>query len=96
MPATHRPTDFAEALGWTLVLGNELLSRNNSQYVGGQSTENPGYSVAAVHAELRGTSPPLGWVGPEDMDGFDVWAGYLFLDAWVAGSASRSGDGARC
>jgi len=72
--------------GWTLVLGNELLSRNNSHYMGGQSTENPGYSVAAVHAELRGMPPPLGWVGPEDLDGFDVWAGYLFLDAWVAGS----------
>lgn len=72
--------------GWTLVLGNELLSRNNSQYVGGQSTENPEYSVAAVHAELRRMPPPLGWVGPDDVDGFDVWAGYLLLDAWVAGS----------
>ena len=31
-------------------------------------------------------APPLGWVGPDDMDGFDVWTGYLLFDAWVAGS----------
>lgn len=30
--------------------------------------------------------PPLNRVGPDDMDGFDIWAGSLFLDAWVAGS----------
>ena len=72
--------------GWTLVLGNELLSRNNSQYVGGQSTENSEYSVAAVQGELHGMKPPVNWAGPDDMDGFDVWAGYLVLDALVAGS----------
>jgi hypothetical protein len=72
--------------GWSLVHGNELLSRGNPNYVGGQSHENPLYTVAAVLDELRGMRPPLDWRGPTVMDGFDVWAGYLLFDAWVAGS----------
>jgi len=69
--------------GWTLVLGNELLSRNNSQYVGGQSTENPGYSVAAVHAELRGMPPPLGWVGPR------IWTASMSMSGRATYSSMR-------
>lgn len=74
--------------GWALVHGNELLSRGHDGYVGGMPTENPGYTVEAVRARLRYVPPPAdegGWLCPAEMDAFDVWAGYLVFDAWVAG-----------
>ena len=46
---------------------------------------NLGYTVGAVRMSLEGVEPPLGSPDLEQLSGFDVWAGYVVLDAWVAG-----------
>jgi hypothetical protein len=67
-----------------LVHGNEMLAGVDSGYDKAKRRENPEYSVARVRDSLRGVGLPPGWTGPLDFDGFDVWAGYLVLDAWIA------------
>jgi len=42
-----------------------------------------GHSLQAIASVLRGVRSPLGFVGPESMDAFGVFAGYLILDALV-------------
>ena len=53
-------------------------------YVHGTGKEHPGHSVENIQAALRGMSPPprcdLGF----HATAYDVFAGYLLLDAWVA------------
>lgn len=74
--------------GWRLIHGNELLSRDGHPYEGGHARENEAYTVEAVRSALHAMLPPLGWRSSPDtslLDGFDVWAGYLLFDAWVAG-----------
>lgn len=44
----------------------------------------PGHSIENIRRALRGSGPPPGFDGPDTMDGFDVFAGYLLLDALVA------------
>ena len=45
--------------------------------------ERPGHSLANIQELLRGHSGPMG-SGCDERDGFDVFAGYLVLDAWIA------------
>jgi hypothetical protein len=71
--------------GDRLVHGNSLLSRSDPAYVLGTRRENPGYTVSAVRSALDGVAPPPGDLADMGLSGFDVWAGYLVLDAWVAG-----------
>lgn len=68
-----------------LVHGNSLLVEVDPSYDPIRGRNNPRYTVAAVQAALDGVQAPLEFAGPSIMDGFDVWAGYLVLDAWVAG-----------
>jgi hypothetical protein len=68
-----------------LVHGNELLSEADELYDATMERENPRYTVTAVHYALRSVLQPISFSGPEDLDGFDCWAGFLILDAWVAG-----------
>lgn len=68
-----------------LVHGNELLSEADIDYDSSLERENPGYTVRAVRHALREVDQPISFTGPRDMDAFDVWAGYVTLDAWVAG-----------
>jgi hypothetical protein len=65
--------------------GNELLARVDPNYDREERRHNPRYAVAAVRASLEDVGPPAGWPGLADFDAFDVWSGYLLLDAWVAG-----------
>lgn len=65
--------------------GNELLAAINPSYDKDRPRNNPGYTVAAVKQALEGIAPPAGWAEPGDWSAFDVWSGYLTLDAWVAG-----------
>jgi hypothetical protein len=37
-----------------------------------------------IRAVLDGALPPPGWVGSGDATAFDVFAGYIMLDAWIA------------
>lgn len=73
------------AEGERLVHGNELLREVDSSYDEDEPGENPGYTVAAVSAALRTIAPPIGHPELALDSAFDVWAGYLMLDAWVAG-----------
>ena len=73
--------NFAERL----VHGNELLREADPDYNLKISRENPGYTVEAVRSALEHVHPPRESSDLEWMSGFDVWSGYLVLDAWVAG-----------
>lgn len=68
-----------------LVHGNELLAGSNPSYDQDVNRGNPRYTVPAVATALGGIPAPLESPDLTDFDGFDVWAGYLMLDAWVAG-----------
>lgn len=72
------------ARGENLVHGNELLARSDPSYDSETSRRNPGYTVDAVVEALRGISAPRG-SATAIRSAFDAWAGYLVLDAWVAG-----------
>lgn len=63
--------------------GNELLARHDASYQKAELRENAGYTVAAVQRALDGVDAPDAATTP--WGGFGVWAGYLVLDAWVAG-----------
>lgn len=68
--------------GEQLEHGNELLAAEDPLY-DKKNARNPGYTVTAVHNVLSDVSPPIGT--PSSMTGFEAWAGYLMLDAWVSG-----------
>ena len=72
------------APGEQLIHGNELLVRSDPTYDPETSRRNPGYTVKAVFEALRGIDAPMECV-PPIRTAFDAWAGYLMLDAWVAG-----------
>lgn len=66
-----------------LVLGNELLQAVDPLYDKSQRGEAVGYTLAAVRRALQGIGAPPG--SPEPLkDAFDLFAGYLVLDALVA------------
>lgn len=68
--------------GEQLEHGNELLAAEDPTY-DKENARNPGYTVTAVHGVLSDVSPSIGT--PSSMTGFEAWAGYLMLDAWVSG-----------
>lgn len=67
-----------------LIHGNELLARMDPTYDSAQPRQNLGYTVDAVRAALTIVGAPPS-CEPPVVTGFDAWAGYLMLDAWVAG-----------
>ncbi len=76
--------DIRAEPGLRLVHGNELLAEADPEYEPGARRENPRYTVAAVRHALSEVAAPAGL--PEAVgDAFDAWAGYLALDALVAG-----------
>ena len=68
-----------------LVHGNELLAGRDPAYDPQLRGNNPRYTLNAVHDVLDEVSPPNESEWPANLTAFDVWAGYLILDAWVAG-----------
>lgn len=70
--------------GQRLVHGNSILSDRDPDYDGTLSRTNSRYTVPAVAAALEGVVAPPGW-GLDQLTGFEVWAGYLVLDALIAG-----------
>lgn len=70
--------------GDRLIHGNELLARADPEYDSQVARQNPRYTVEAVHNALRGVASPSSCRSPI-RTAFDAWAGYLMLDAWVAG-----------
>ncbi|NMO02952.1 hypothetical protein HH308_17205 [Gordonia sp. TBRC 11910] len=67
-----------------LIHGNELIAQVDPNYDSAAQRQNPGYTVEAVGAALDGVSAPAE-CDPAIENGFDAWAGYVLLDAWVAG-----------
>jgi hypothetical protein len=67
-----------------LVHGNELLAEVDDAYVPTMQRENLRYTVSAVRRALDGIGAPAE-IDARVTDAFDAWAGYLVLDAWVAG-----------
>lgn len=89
IPATHRGKRGVLSVSVLtddeqLIHGNELLARSTPRYDAETARQNPGYTVEAVHRALAEVDPPRGSVQPIQT-AFDSWAGYLMLDAWVAG-----------
>jgi hypothetical protein len=74
---------FTDQQNDALEHGNELLAGNDPSYDLEEGRENPGYTVTAVSQVLGDVQAPAGWTGPA-MSAYDVWSGYLVLDAWIA------------
>lgn len=72
-------------IGQRLENGNSVLAESDRFYESSRTRGNERYTVSAVFAALDGVDAPFAFVGPRGMSGFDVWAGYLLFDAWVAG-----------
>lgn len=53
-------------------------------YVYQKGRSSPGHSLENICASLQGALPPPGCDLPFNATAFDVFAGYLLLDAWVA------------
>src|SRR5260221_5486360 len=53
-------------------------------YVPGKVPGRPGHTVENIQKVLEGVQSPPGCALPFETSGFDVFAGYLVLDAWVA------------
>lgn len=76
--------DIRDERSLRLVHGNELLAEADPEYEPGARRENRRYTVAAVRHALSRVAAPAGL--PDAVgDAFDAWAGYLALDALVAG-----------
>lgn len=65
--------------------GNELLARVDHAYDVKAARQNEGYTVGAVRLSLDGVGAPPSDHDLVQLSGFDVWTGYVILDAWVAG-----------
>lgn len=89
IPALHKGRRGVLSLsvlapGDRLIHGNELLSLADPEYDAQVARRNPRYTVEAVHTALSGVAAPSS-CQPPIRSAFDAWAGYLMLDAWVAG-----------
>jgi len=67
-----------------LVHGNELLGAREPGYDKNLKREHPRYTVDAVRGCVGDTAAPAGYPEIHSLNGFDVWAGYLVFDAWIA------------
>jgi hypothetical protein len=66
--------------------GRALLERHSAPgYVHrSKGKEHPGHTLENIRAVLTGALPPPDSVLPFDGSAFDVFAGYVFFDAWIA------------
>jgi HipA-like C-terminal domain len=49
-----------------------------------RGNQHPGHSLENIQDALRGAMPPPGCELPFDASAFDVFAGYVLFDAWIA------------
>lgn len=71
--------------------GNELLVRIDPSYDMDAGRRNDRYTVASVLQALADAQAPAE-LADQGFSAFDVWAGYLVLDAWVAGRDRHHGN----
>ncbi|MBX3103793.1 MAG: hypothetical protein KF867_02355 [Cryobacterium sp.] len=69
----------------SLSHGNEVLGGRFPDYDQSVKGENPGYTVEAVRESLHDVQAPSDAPELVHFSGFDAFAGYLLLDAWVSG-----------
>lgn len=89
IPATHhgRRGVLSRSVlqpGERLIHGNELFALADPWYETEVSRPNPRYTVTAVQTALASIPAP-DRCAPPVRTAFDAWAGYVMLDAWVAG-----------
>jgi hypothetical protein len=71
--------------GWELQPGTVLLSEIVPNYDPTPGGGHVGHTLQNVQRVLEGYTAPLGWpTVPNGLTAFDVFAGYLVLDAWIA------------
>ena len=71
--------------GHELQPGQVLLEEREAPgYVHAKGRLHPGHSLENIRRVLDGALPPPGCELPFDITAFDVFAGYVVLDAWVA------------
>lgn len=68
-----------------LIHGNEILQAADSDYDISLTTENPRYTVTAVRTALDAANLDVPWPLLSDLSAFEVWAGYVMMDALVNG-----------
>ena len=61
-----------------------LEGRPGYVHQSGRRGGRPGHSLDNIRSVLEGAVPPPGWVGFAGATAFDVFAGYMMLDAWIA------------
>jgi hypothetical protein len=72
---------------WELQEGAVLLTRFDDFVPHeGKKGRHPGHTVEHIAEVLEAAKPPPGWDAPFPATGFDVLAGYLMFDAWIANS----------
>ncbi|PBA23813.1 hypothetical protein CKJ66_26540 [Mycobacterium avium] len=69
--------------GWELQSGQLLLAATDPSYQTKRKGR-PGHSLGRIREVLRGVDPPHSPAIPSGFDAFDVFAGYMVLDAWIA------------
>jgi hypothetical protein len=69
--------------GWELQPGSVLLADTAQDYIPGDRIRR-GHSLVNIEHALEGFDPPPGATVPDEFKAFDVFAGFLVLDAWIA------------
>ncbi len=69
--------------GWQLQPGSVLLAHTAQDYIQGDRTRR-GHSLENIQRALEGFDPPPRATVPNGFEGFDVFTGFLVLDAWIA------------
>jgi len=69
--------------GWELQPGSVLLAETAEDYIPGDQARR-GHSLVNIQRALAGFDPPPRATLPSGFEGFDVFAGFLVLDAWIA------------
>jgi hypothetical protein len=67
---------------WQLQPGSVLLAQT-PDYIPGDK-QRRGHSLVNIEHALEGFGPPPGATVPDSFTAFDVFAGFLVLDAWIA------------
>lgn len=75
--------------GGQLILGNELLTEVDESYPAEKRYKQYQYTLSIIEALITkhepSIQPPLHWQPIRDIkDSFEVFIGYLMLDAWIA------------
>lgn len=71
---------------WEMQAGSLLLSEGNPNYQPGSMNVKgrPGHSLTRIKQLLDGMGAPPGCEYPSEFGAFDVFAGFMVLDGWIA------------